>query len=72
MSFFWDDEKPYDFQDLLRWRDAVNEPPTEPTTCLVVLANGAYLDVTNWTESYSWNTGIITHWRPIGPMPGGE
>ena len=31
----------------------------------------AYMDVTNWTKETPWSTGIITHWRPIGPLPGG-
>ena len=58
--------------DLLRWRNAHEEPPQEPTTCLVVLGDNAYMDVTNWTKETPWSTGIITHWRPIGPLPGGE
>jgi hypothetical protein len=58
--------------NLLRWRNANEEPPQEPTVCLVVLGNNAYVDVTTWTKESPWHTGIITHWRPIGPLPGGE
>lgn len=59
-------------EDLLRWRCAKTEKPEEPTTCLVILGENQYMDVTNYHGEGDWSTGIITWWRPIGPLPGGE
>lgn len=56
-------------RDRLRWRDAVKEPPTEPTVCLVILGDNQYVDVTTWHEDAPWWSGIIKWWRPIGPFP---
>lgn len=59
-------------RELLRWRDAKTEKPKEPTSCLVILGENQYMDVTNYHGEGDWSTGIITYWRPIGPLPGGE
>ena len=59
-------------EDLLRWRDAWGEPPTEHGEYLVQryeFYGGAELMVLHWNGN--WPFRAITHWRPIGPLPGG-
>lgn len=59
--------------DLLRWRDAWGEPPTEHGNYLVhryAFYGDSEIMTLHWNGS--WPMRAITHWRPIGPMPGGE
>jgi hypothetical protein len=60
-------------RDLLRWRDAWGEPPTEHGEYLVQryeFYGGAELMTLHWNGN--WPLRAISHWRPIGPLPGGE
>jgi hypothetical protein len=60
-------------RDQLRWRDAWGEPPTEHGNYLVQryeYYGGAELMVLHWNGK--WPLRAISHWRPIGPLPGGE
>lgn len=63
-----------ELSDLLRWRDAWGEPPTEHGEYLVVRQNygGDYSrTVGKWNGN--WPAYLaVTYWRPIGPLPGGE
>lgn len=59
-------------RDLLRWRDAWGEPPTENGEYLVQryeFYGGAELMVLHWNGN--WPLRAITHWRPLGPLPEG-
>jgi hypothetical protein len=63
----------YQLCDLLRWRDAWGEPPTEHGNYLVQryeYYGGAELMVLHWNGK--WPLRAISHWRPIGSLPGGE
>jgi len=56
--------------DLLRWRDAWGEPPTEHGEYLVQryeFYGGAELMTLHWNGN--WPLRAISHWRPIGPLP---
>lgn len=58
-------------RDLLRWRDAWGEPPTEHGEYLVQryeFYGGAELMTLHWNGN--WPLRAISHWRPIGPLPG--
>ena len=60
-------------EDLLRWRDAWGEPPTEHGEYLVQryeFYGGAELMTLHWNGN--WPLRAISHWRPIGPLPGGD
>lgn len=60
-----------ELEDLLRWRDAWGEPPTEHGNYLVQryeFYGGAELMVLHWDGK--WPLRVISHWRPIGEMPG--
>jgi len=57
-------------RDLLRWRDAWGEPPTEHGEYLVQryeFYGGAELMTLHWNGN--WPLRAISHWRPIGPLP---
>lgn len=58
-------------RDLLRWRDAWGEPPTEHGNYLVQrheFYGDSEITALHWNGS--WPMQAITHWRPIGPLPG--
>lgn len=59
-------------RDLLRWRDALGEPPTRHGEYLVVSQNygGDYSrTVGKWNGN--WPAYLaVTYWRPISPLPG--
>lgn len=58
-------------RDLLRWRDAWGEPPTEHGNYLVQrheFYGDSEITALRWNGS--WPMQAITHWRPIGPLPG--
>lgn len=58
-------------RDLLRWRDAWGEPPTEHGNYLVhryAFYGDSAIMTLHWNGS--WPMRAITHWRPIGPLPG--
>jgi len=61
-------------RDLLRWRDAYGEPPTEEGIYLVInndFDGGTSIHATYWKGK--WPIGFtVPYWRPIGPLPGGE
>ena len=57
-------------RDLLRWRSAEAERPENGTFCLIILKNSLWPNVIQHSEGMSWNPEFITHWRPIGPLPG--
>ena len=63
-------------RDQLRWRKWPEEKP-EPKQRYLVLTDGS-TDIGPHVSYYSANIGWatedagITHWRPIGPLPGGE
>ena len=62
-----------ELEDLLRWRDMRDEPPTEHGEYLVQrheFYGGAELIVLHWNGK--WPLRAVSHWRPIGPLPGGE
>ena len=58
-------------RDLLRWRDAEKELPTEKMKCIVI--KDGYVETEMWHKDIhsrlDWKAMKITHWRPIGPMP---
>jgi hypothetical protein len=57
-------------RDLLRWRDAWGEPPTEHGNYLVhryAFYGDSAIMTLHWNGS--WPMRAITHWRPIGPLP---
>jgi hypothetical protein len=61
-------------KELLQWRDIKTEPPTSDGRYLIVgeigfVASDYFTLASGWThkEMMLW-----THWRPIGPLPGGE
>lgn len=59
-------------RDLLRWRDAWGEPPTEHGNYLVhryAFYGDSAIMTLHWNGS--WPMRAITHWRPIGPLPEG-
>lgn len=61
-----------ELEDLLRWRDAWGEPPTEHGNYLVQryeFYGGAELMTLHWNGN--WPLRAISHWRPLGPLPGG-
>lgn len=65
-------ERVRELEDLLRWRDAWGEPPTENGEYLVQryeFYGGAELMVLHWNGN--WPLRTITLWRPLGPLPGG-
>jgi hypothetical protein len=57
-------------EDLNRWRSAEAERPENGTFCLIILKNSSWPNVIQHVEGMSWNPEFITHWRPIGPLPG--
>ena len=64
-------QKCRNLEDLLRWRDAWGEPPTGHGTYLVQrheFYGGAELMVLHWNGR--WPLRAISHWRPIGELPG--
>ncbi len=63
-----------ELRDQLRWRDIKTESPTSDGRYLIVgeigyVASDYFTLANGWThkEMMLW-----THWRPIGPLPGGE
>ena len=61
-------------RDLLRWRDAWGEPPTEHGEYLVqrLEFDGGYSRMVVYWNGVWPSTVTVTYWRPIGPLPGGE
>ena len=59
-------------RELLRWRNAKAERPEAGTDCVVILGNNQYADAIRYLGDGDWSTGIISFWRPIGPLPGGK
>jgi hypothetical protein len=63
-------------RDQLRWRDAKTEKPQEGELCLIVMRNMIWPNVIQYSEfgfyRSPWDTDFILHWRPVGPLPGGE
>ena len=60
-------------RDLLRWRDAWGEPPTEHGEYLVISQefDGEYRRILDASWNGRWPMYLtVTHWRPIGPLPG--
>jgi hypothetical protein len=59
-------------RDLLRWRDAWGEPPTEEGIYLVI--NNDFDGCTSIHATYwkgKWPIGFtVPYWRPIGSLPG--
>jgi hypothetical protein len=59
-----------ELEDLLRWRDAWGEPPTEHGNYLVhryAFYGDSAIMTLHWNGS--WPMRAISHWRPIGPLP---
>ena len=59
-------------RELLRWRSTESEVPDENEFCLVIVKNSAWPNVIRHSGAFPWSQSVITHWRPIGPLPGGE
>ena len=59
-------------RDQLRWRSTESEVPDENEFCLVIVKNSAWPNVIRHSGTFPWSQSVITHWRPIGPLPGGE
>ena len=61
-------------RDLLRWRDAYGEPPTEEGIYLVInndFGGGTSVHATYWKGKWPIEF-TVAYWRPIGELPGGE
>ena len=61
-------------RDQLRWRDAYGDTPTEHGSYFVInydFDGGTSIHVARWDGK--WPIFFtVSHWRPIGPLPGGE
>lgn len=68
MSEFWKEND--ELRELLAWRSAEAERPENGMFCLIILKNSAWPNVIQYVEGVLWNPEFITHWRPIGPLPG--
>ena len=62
-------ERVVQLDDYMRWRKASAERPEPMTDCVVILGNKQYADAIRYLGDGDWSTGIITYWRPIGPLP---
>jgi len=58
-------------RDRLRWRNVQDEIPNEGEVVIVVMRGMAWPNIVPVTANFYTST-IATHWRPIGPLPGGE
>jgi hypothetical protein len=70
----WAAAKMQQMNDLLRWRDAYGEPPTEEGIYLVInndFDGGTSIHATYWKGKWPIEF-TVANWRPIGPLPGGE
>jgi hypothetical protein len=56
-------------RELLRWRSTESELPAENEFCLAIIKNSAWPNVIRHSGTFSWSQSVITHWRPIGPLP---
>ncbi len=60
-------------RDQLRWRKWPEEKPEVEQQCQLILANklAPILCCSKYPFDH-WENLNATHWRPIGPLPGGE
>ena len=56
-------------RELLRWRNTESEVPEENEFCLVIVKGSAWPNVIRYSGTFPWSQSVITHWRPIGPLP---
>lgn len=62
-----------ELEDQLRWRKWPEEKPEAEQQCQLILANklAPILCCSKYPFDH-WENLNATHWRPIGPLPGGE
>ena len=61
-----------ELDELMRWRKADEETPEDGSYCVITLRNMDWPNVIRFHSNTLWDWTVITHWRPIGPLPGGE
>ena len=68
-AFLKANERCVELMELLRWRNTESEVPEENEFCLVIVKGSAWPNVIRHSGTFPWSQSVITHWRPIGPLP---
>jgi hypothetical protein len=59
--------------EAMRWRKWPEEKPEAEQHCQLILANNSFPHLCCSIYPFAhWEILNATHWRPIGPLPGGE
>ena len=59
-------------REQLRWRKTDEEKPENDSFALIILRGMSWPNVIRVNFDYPLESLVVTHWRPIGPLPGGE